>query len=133
MEEQLITFDTAKLAKLKGFDIHSNEYYYDNLKEKSMSMSYDNKNPNHFCCPTQSLLQKWLRETHNIHIEVKFQVINFEKYMFLIWQKQIIDEEPKLICVYHETKENSNRTLSKNYNSYEDALETALYEALNLV
>jgi len=50
MTDQLITFETAKLSKEKGFDL------INHLK---------NGLP-----PTQSLLQKWLRENHNIHIVI---------------------------------------------------------------
>ena len=50
MTEQLISKETAVLAKEKGFDLNNH------LK---------NGNP-----PTQSLLQKWLREKHNIDISI---------------------------------------------------------------
>ena len=43
MEEKIITFDTAKLAKEKGFANNSS--------------------------PTQSLLQKWLWEKHTIWVQ----------------------------------------------------------------
>lgn len=52
MEDQRISFETAKLAKEKGFVDFSK--FPDNI-------------PNHI---TQSLLQKWLREKHNIIIYV---------------------------------------------------------------
>ena len=54
MEDTLINFETAKLAKEKGFD-----FIY----------IIDNELTNHSLI-TQSLLQKWLREIHSIHIEV---------------------------------------------------------------
>ena len=44
MTEELVTLETAKLLKEKGF----NEYYY----------------------PTKSIAQKWLRETKNLHITI---------------------------------------------------------------
>lgn len=75
MEEQLITFETAKLAKDKGFDwIISDDKFYDYSGELDFTFQgYDEgvtengRTP----APTQSLLQKWLREEHEIYIEVE--------------------------------------------------------------
>jgi hypothetical protein len=95
MKEQLITFKTAKLAKEKGFDL--------------------NRHINDECSPTQSLLQKWLRDKHNIHLTVTS--ISQES-----WQ-------------YHITK--IGDSLGKNYiedfYNYEEALELGLMEALKLI
>lgn len=66
MEEQLISSETAKLAKDKGF----------NLKEPCTCGGFPNcicdavRIDNYIYKPTQSLLQKWLREIYNIHIVV---------------------------------------------------------------
>ena len=108
MQEDLISFETAKLAKEKGFDISTHSYYFEDNKFKENSikgtngyygdeyefnLSEFNENWNDkwltkkdgdrcfgcskqqgyletFSAPTQSLLQKWLREVHSIHIEV---------------------------------------------------------------
>ena len=90
MKEQLISFDTAKLAKEGGFNIPCFYYYEDNnLKEpylengSSTDVDFrvdltdllENMNNKHLSgdfvsAPTQSLLQKWLREVRNIHIRV---------------------------------------------------------------
>lgn len=78
MEETLIDYETAKLAKEKGFDWNT-DYYY-NTDGESRYASYYDPTPNNrgdmswfsggntFCCaaPTQSLLQKWLRDVHSI-------------------------------------------------------------------
>ena len=87
MEDQLVSFETAKLAKKKGCDwptIYG--YSVDNKSDNSYSTDSaiditgnlqfteeDMKNcgNDHETCylaPTQSLLQKWLREVHKIHI-----------------------------------------------------------------
>lgn len=47
MEEQLVSLEVAKLLKTKGFSAGSNHYLEG---------------------PTQSVAQKWLRETKNVHI-----------------------------------------------------------------
>lgn len=89
MEDQLISFETAKLAKEKGFEEYCFSYYNlkgeikHNYSENGSSTDVDfrvdledlldNFNrgiPNTYSAPTQSLLQKWLREVHKIHIEI---------------------------------------------------------------
>ena len=70
MEEQLITFETAKLAKEKGFDLTSDKGYYKHGSEKDFShlLLWRDSEPNEpefGYAPTQSILQKWLREVHN--------------------------------------------------------------------
>ncbi len=58
MKEQLISFQLAKLAKEKGFDWRNIEI----LEVKSKSAFLDST--------TQSLLQKFIRETRSVHIEI---------------------------------------------------------------
>lgn len=82
MTDTLITFETAKLAKSKGFNIpvrfgvfgskmkltenHGWEHY------KILELNDWNKKPRKsYSVPTQSLLQKWLREVHDIHIQIR--------------------------------------------------------------
>jgi hypothetical protein len=82
MKETLITFETSKLAKEKGFfdkniygEVRLSQYnFYDDngvlrkIDEAfELTKDFDLKN----CCnaPTQSLLQKWLREVYNIDVE----------------------------------------------------------------
>ena len=65
MTEELVTLETAKLLKEKGF----NEYCKDIIKEDDnrimQSAFRTNKNLPKLCYsrPTQSVAQKWLRET----------------------------------------------------------------------
>ena len=56
MEDTLISFETAKLAKEKGFDF----IYLINDELTNHSLI------------TQSLLAKWLREVHNIEIAIQW-------------------------------------------------------------
>jgi len=91
MEEQLVSFETAKLAKDKGFNIPCNKMFsfgrkiFENMKTISFhngdknecaNTSHDWNNTKsqteteYYSAPTQSLLQKWLREKHNIHVNL---------------------------------------------------------------
>jgi len=114
MKEQLITFETAKLAKEKGFDSKYTEDY-DTLGFVQQRGILESHNLERVSAPTQSLLQKWLREVHNIHITITS--ISQES-----WQ-------------YHITK--PGQRLGDNYEedfyTYEEALESGLHQALKLI
>lgn len=119
MQEQIISFETAKLAKEKGFklDNHSVLDYYkpdgSKLKLKEFSKEFIK-----FCVVycTQSLLQKWLREVHNIHITIYSK--SQESWMYRITKKgQSLKEG-----LYGE-----------DFETYEQALEDGILEALKLL
>ena len=162
MKEELITFETAKLAKEKDFNILQHSYYFEDgeFKENSLkgtngyygeeyefNLSEFNENWNDkwkttkegnrcfgcdkdpkyfetFSAPTQSLLQKWLREEHKFHVEVFINdssINKLEEYTYNISLPRIKEDEVNwkydlTIC-----------------NTYEEALETALYQALKLI
>ena len=147
MKEQLITFETARLAKELGFDWECNIAWllsdrWGNLEGKNVrtgdiikvDMStrnfcntlnnniYKNVKPKgckEICAaPTQSVLQKWLRDKYNVHIEI------------------IPDEEdPKNLwwsVVYH--LDNMQEPTSNGpFETFEIALEKGLQEALKLI
>ena len=133
MEEQLINFETAKLAKEKGFNIFTRHFYADlswNSKEiyKSNEVGYDEftnsmENDHGFgdiiLIPTQSLLQKWLREVHGIHIDIRTNAVSGGNYFFYLFQTKA----PFYTLFVSE----------KNSDNYEEALEYALKESLKLI
>ncbi len=128
MEEQLISFETAKLAKEKGFDIICQKGFNPNngnIIEGNLWFVLNTLESNyHIQCPTQSLLQRWLREVHNIHIELLIDGWGLDDncvseeflcYRAFIWQVG----KPKPLCTgdYGAAK-------------YEKILEFALHGAL---
>lgn len=138
MKETLISFETAKLAKEKGFDEKCPNYYvrkwgnsFVNMHGKLLQRNvkddqgeiigfYKASNskgqPHLITAPTQSLLLKWLREVHNIHITIYSK--SHESWMYRVTFKgQSLDEG-----LYGEDFEN-----------YEEALEDGLLEALKLI
>jgi len=135
MKEQLVSFETALLAKEKGFTItecfygiNSSMIYDVNKKAKP---SYQNTQEDEVDAPTQSLLQKWLRDEYGIHIELranmtKNDLTTSENYMIVI--KDITDNRHTLY--------DSPQTISEkdsNTTNYEQALEQGLQEALKLI
>ena len=124
MEEQLISFETAVLAKEKGFKIptpvmykgneksygHNNEWGID---EKRLDGEFPYRNQQWYSIPTQSGLQKWLREKHNIHL-IAYKNINIDGYDWCFITTDGI-------------------TNINSYKTYEEALEVGLQEALNFI
>lgn len=144
MQEQLISFETAKLAKEKGFEFQDwyEDYKYDFYCISEFVNDWRDS-VNHYKVgdeiegyylnpltrgkqdvviyrPTQSLLQKWLREIHSIYVETTRHIgINDGSYIYYESSVQHNNKYKKLIC---PSKEN-----------YEEALEIGLQEALKLI
>lgn len=116
MEEKLIKYTTAKFAKEKGIDISqfSNSVMLNNgcVCDKMNSCITDEHKPYYTC--TQSLLQWYFREKHNIHTSI--YRLNSK------WASQLFDIE----MGYYVT----NHVYAFNY---ENALEDALRECLNYI
>jgi len=150
MKEQLISFKIAKLAKKKGFNEPCLYGYDSSCFDRLVVLSDDREDLKRnsdfeegviptdegdikfylYTAPTQSLLQKWLREEHDMHIliepfydgdDVMTAPLKFISTIFYTREEQVaktIDEKPKD---------------SDIFNSYENALEDALFESLKLI
>ena len=151
MKEQLISFETAKLAKEKGYsngsgtlyiqyhesyvydedpnhpesykknEIRMEEYYtINNSKPYDISNEYYTQ----YEAPTQSLLQKWLREEHKIYIEICHSYRDLTHYTY---------------HVYTNWEEYSSKMMKafnnelKHFLTYEEALEAGLQKALSCI
>jgi hypothetical protein len=123
MQEQLVSFEVSKLAKSKGYSVPywgKDKYYTSRgelvnvrkLREFGMlESSY---------APTQSILQRWLREVHKIHL--------------VCWWYDRSDK------FYTELGRKNNATIrvqtgdiTKLFDTYELALEAGLLAALKLI
>ena len=135
MKEQLITFETAKLAKEKGFNIltrnhwstYDNQGIENNFLRKSYKADWNEKNIPYvsnkletlYSAPTQSLLQKWLREVYDIDITVNS---NNESRINRLYEA----------VIYSDVIEEESNEFSW-FKTYEGALEDGLLEALKLI
>ena len=118
MTEQLISFETAKLAKEKGFGLNSyTGFVFDEDKTELNLAFYDMENK--YARPTQSLLQKWLRDKHYILVESTHYTAKY--FTFKIYERNSIINIIKLGSV------------DNLYDTYEEALEKGLQEALKLI
>lgn len=123
MRDELIKYETAKLAKEKGFNLKVYNYFQIGTISKGVeehSTKYINdinttfKESAMFSRPTQGLLQRWLREMHDL--------------TFSVYPNQ----DGEWTC---------NMTSIKKYvlmnteygKTYEKALELGLLEALKLI
>lgn len=110
MEDKLINFQTAVLAKEKGFDYINVDHYYDLKLNNKLTLSFVSiQNEKCLLAPTQSLLQAWLRKEKGINIIPPLYYSNGEKYA--------------------ATPFPNNKT--KFFKSYEECLEHILIEKLN--
>ena len=127
MTEELVTLETAKLLKEKGFKEDVSVFYElvceEGSYEYELFESYDAQNYNasvySFSAPTQYIAQKWLRETKNLHIEISYMYENY-------WIYDI------LTIPNHDLVWLSDRPII-HYKSYEEALEAGIQEALKLI
>lgn len=68
LRDELISFETAKLAKEKGFDVECERYFDETGGMWTYNNWGDGLRDGAYWRPTQSLLQKWLREKYNIEV-----------------------------------------------------------------
>lgn len=123
MKEQLISFETAKLAKEKGYnEIAYNVYHGEGYLNEAEDNDFElfTNGSLYTVAPTQSLLQKWLREMHGIHILMSLAVPTLQ-HRSVIYQVK----GGKVITVM-------DFTATDNEN-YEEVLEVGLQEALKLI
>lgn len=123
MTETLIGFELAKLSKEKKFEQYTGLFYENSSKINNAILarpnSYFGSDYRIIKC-SQNLLQRWLREVHNIHICIDIS-INSK------WFYNIYNLKDKRNC---EFKESVNKF---EFNTYEQALEQGLIEALKLI
>jgi hypothetical protein len=129
IKEQLINLETAILAKSKGFDLTVLFYYdgSDMVATQAISpfniLNYNkNKGSTFRSAPTQSLLQKWLREEHNIFVQVLLDQTTEPKFAVEIFE----------YSHFGNYKENKIEPWYL-YKIYEEALEVGLKEGLKII
>ncbi len=120
--EQLIELKTAQLAKQAAFDVKTKHLWC--VNESGVSQILDTtKYDIHFSieqypCPSQAVLARWIRETHNIHCEVE---VNYPHGNWI---------SPTLITLQDMEFVSVNTGI---YPTYEEALESNLQEALQYI
>mgnify|MGYP000857189051 FL=1 len=128
MTEELVTLETAKLLKEKGF----NEYCKDIIREDNgrmmQSVFRTNKDlpKGAYSRPTQSIAAKWLREIRGVYVYV-------EPVIGKRWKLSFCDfNVPTEESDWMENEINKGNGY-KVYVTYEEALEAGIQEALKLI
>tara|TARA_R110000868_G_scaffold14426_4_gene67198 strand:+ start:19052 stop:19411 length:360 start_codon:yes stop_codon:yes gene_type:complete len=119
MKEELITFETAKLAKEKGFGKTLDTIFpYSYKDDKTVVLNSSNNCEEGFtAAPRQSELQKWLREEHEISIKIDdFYTDSRIRFDYNICKLGHQDDNPVGV-----------------FKTYEEALEEALFESLKTI
>ena len=112
MTEELITLETAKLLKEKGFQQRK---YLINVSTLHHCYKY-------LSVPHQSVAQKWLRETKNLHIEIYRNACG---YGYAIVKANN--------GTWMEDDDAKGPNDGGNWDTYEEALEAGIFEALKLI
>ena len=142
MEDEIVSFETAMLLKEKGFNEPCSHYYEDNELYKLYHYQGDgtgfsrNNSPinDRLSCeemqcaaPTQSLAQKWLRETRNITFNANPHS-NDGKIIYVVTIKVISSNKYIDFNVMMDT---SNKATM--FDNYEDAIEAGLKYCLKSI
>lgn len=72
IQEDYVSFETAKLLKDKGFDVECSCYYFfkdeAHFEESLSHWNWNNGYTFRYSAPTLQMAMKWLREVHKLHI-----------------------------------------------------------------
>jgi hypothetical protein len=132
MKDQLVSFETAWEARERGFDEPTSNHYRAStveLEEHHLFTSNsqwskvkeDKPKADLFSAPTQSLLQRWLREKHG-------------KFVYLLpnSDRNIVDGEWgfQIIDINYVHTQGNRFELDEIIGTYEEALEEGLLKAL---
>ena len=122
MIEELVTLETAKLLKEKGFNEYcKNVIDVDSILRETLYRTNDNLPKQCFSLPTQSIAQKWLRETKKLHITIYNSASGYT------YDISKADMGTVLYCFPEGPNDGGN------WDTYEEALETGIIKALKLI
>ena len=123
--EQFVSFDTAKLLKEAGFDVPCTSQYTEGKCIWNVGYPYNfNQDEFGYSRPTQALAARWLREVHHLNVYACFDYVCFD------------DGERKWFFMRENTMINDYTSVYSSiisYDSYEQALEAGLQEAIKLI
>lgn len=111
IKEDYVSFETAKLLKERGFneeceyfyDYYDNEYF---ICSNGVSAYNDDEHPTYYSMPTLQMAIKWLREVHNLFIEMHIQnggnyigyIYNTNGFGLIGWDKRRVSSSYEKAC-----------------------------------
>lgn len=129
MKDDFVTLETAKALKDKGFDWKCNSIItivgtirsYESPQDLSYLTEIEGK-PYEFLLPSIDLAKKWFRETKNLHIEIYRSACG---YGYAIVKADN--------GTWMEDDNSKGPNDGGNWDTYEEALEAGIQEALKLI
>ena len=131
-----INLETAKLAKEKGYDESCSSVFVDGIPKELGGVQRKNSTyKNQITRPIQSDLQKWLRDVHDIHVNVNVRFHEKKTNGVIMYAYEISTLEN----YYDGIGDNLNHWLEglgeydplyHTHEKYEEALEIGLQEGL---
>ncbi len=132
MEDTLVSTELAELARKKGFDELCSYSLECSMLYRTWGLKRNSDDWTQLAIPTQSLLQKWLREKHEIDVIPMCNFYNGRKkdgYLYTI---------DRFVNNIHDGQSYDKEQLDALcnellFNTYEEALEQGLFKALELL
>lgn len=117
--EDLVSFEVGKLLKQKGFDEPCRNVYEEkNLRTNTLCDYLNSELSSYVCAPTLQMAMKWLREVHNLWIDI--DPLSCNEWAWSIW-------------LMYDPDFKTGESL-RNTSSYEEACEEAIkYTLENLI
>lgn len=152
--EKFVTIETSRLAKQKGFNLQTYEYFIGEVPVSSVPQkSNHNKDSSlspleYTTRPTQSVLQTWLRDNYQIHVIMKPVLGSkngYDSYPLIGWNYDIIMNNKEINNSYYmgypigewftAVIDNEDETLEniRVFEKYENALEDGLFNGLKQI
>jgi hypothetical protein len=133
MEDELVSFEVAKLAKEKRFNQYCNYAYYEIYKDSEIEIKFSSNETMYssewkyfiqesFITPTQSLLQRWLREVHGAKL-----------YCVPSPLSSRVNNWTWMLDAYEEGVWKGRVQSDSIFDTYEQSLEKGLLETLKLI
>jgi len=145
-QEQLISLETGKLAKEKGYNWKQSGCWIETDAPGKFILSEhghitDNNKPGWrtISAPTQGLLQKWFRDVHQVYIDIMTDGTADPKFCYIIYKfignpRNLAEREWYWVGEEGLEGEDEDYNLySDLYYTYEEALEEGLYKALTMI
>lgn len=124
IEEQFVSFDTARMLKEAGFDVPCTSQYTEGKCIWNVGYPYNfNQDEFGYSRPTQALTARWLREVHRIVVDVAYIPPHVGRD---VWQYFVGGMDDMVWLGDYEPSD-------RKYETYEEAMEVGLQEAIKLI
>lgn len=133
MKEQLVSIKTAKSAKKQGFKERCH-YFFNEGSGWKIQEDYMLRQDKTIEAPSQSLLQKWLREEKDVLVEVNFNDSLYRKLHEAARKKVSSNYHYGIYTSIKDPEHVFEKFWSDDtFETYEEALEEGLQRALKMV